>query len=156
MAAKEKFYVVCDNKQAMHAYFIEDRYEAGIVLQGREVKALREGRANLRDGYAVFRGLELYLINTHIAPYSHSAELSHDPLRTRKLLMKRSELHKLWGRMQIRGYSLIPLKIYFKDGFAKVEVALAKGKKLHDKRQATKEREADRYMAKITKKHRHQ
>ncbi len=145
--------IVADNRKALHLYSIEDRFEAGMVLMGSEVKALREGRASLRDAYAVFHGLELYLLNMHIAPYSHASLLDYNPVRSRKLLLHRSELQKLWGSLQVRGYSLVPLKVYFKNGKAKVELGLGTGKKLHDKRQTEKEREAKRYMDRVQKKY---
>ncbi len=141
--------IVAENRKARHNYFIEDRFEAGMVLKGTEVKSLREGKANLMDSYAIFKNGELFLLNVHIPPYATGNRENHDPLRTRKLLLHRSELSKIWGRAEIKGNSLIPLKIYFKKGLAKVEIGLGKGKKLHDKRESTKEREADRQMQRL-------
>lgn len=143
--------IICDNKKAFHDYFIEDRFEAGMVLKGTEVKSLREGKANIRDSYAHFKGGELFLLNAHISPYMHGNRENHEPTRTRKLLLKHSELSKLWGKLEIRGYSLIPIKMYFKAGIAKIEIGLAKGKKAHDKRASTKEKEAKRELAKVAK-----
>ena len=149
--SEEGIKIVCENRKARHNYFIEDRYEAGMVLQGTEVKSLRDGKANLLDAYAVFKGGELWLINAHIAPYSHGNVANHDPIRSRKLLLKSDELHKLWGKIEIKGYSLVPLKMYFKKGVAKVEIGLGRGKKAFDKRASDKEREVKREMAKIQK-----
>jgi SsrA-binding protein len=143
--------IVCDNRKAFHNYSIEEKMEAGMVLTGTEVKSLRAGTANLRDAYAVLKSGELFLINSHINPYAQGNIANHDPLRTRKLLLKREELSKLWGKLEIKGYSLIPLKIYFKNGIAKVELGIGTGKKSHDKRASIKERDAKRDMAKITK-----
>ncbi|MBI4405862.1 MAG: SsrA-binding protein SmpB [Deltaproteobacteria bacterium] len=146
--------IICDNRKAFHNYFIEDRFEAGLVLKGTEVKSLREGKANISDAYAIFRNGELYLLNAHIAPYTQGNRNNHENLRTRKLLLHRSELSKLWGKNQIRGYTLVPLKMYFKKGIAKIEIALGRGKKAHDKRATTKEREAKRQLDRIKKKSR--
>lgn len=136
--------IVCDNRAAFHNYTIEEKVEAGIVLVGSEVKSLRDGKANLRDSYAVFTRNELFLLNAHINPYLQANIQNHDPLRSRKLLLKRSELQKLWEKNEIGGYAIVPLKIYFKDGIVKVEIGIGKGKKLHDKRASEKEREAKR------------
>ena len=143
--------IITDNPKAFHNYFIDERVEAGLILTGTEVKSLRQGKANLRDAYAVFKGRELFLINAHISPYAMGNRENHEPLRTRKLLLHRSELDKLWGRTEVRGCSLIPLKLYFKKGLAKVELGVGRGKKLHDKRAATKEREERRKMERIKK-----
>jgi len=135
--------VVCTNRKARHDYFIEATYEAGIVLWGTEVKALREGRANLKDSYAKIKDGEVWLYNCHISPYRAGGQMNHDPLRVRKLLLHRREIRRLVGRTSEMGYTLVPLSIYFTPrGLAKVELALARGKKSHDKRQALKEREA--------------
>jgi SsrA-binding protein len=138
MKAKEGIKVVAQNRKAHHNYFIEDSYEAGMVLKGTEVKALREGKVNLKDGYARIKDGELFLIDVHISPYSFGNRLNHDPLRPRKLLMHEGEIHRLMGKVKERGFSLIPLSIYFSHGRAKVSLALAKGKKLYDKREALK------------------
>jgi SsrA-binding protein len=143
--------VVCQNRKAYHDYHIEETVEAGIVLLGTEVKSLRDGKANLKDCYVLMKGREAFLLNCHISPYSHGNILNHDPLRTRKLLMHREEIDKLGGKAATKGYSLIPLKIYFKDSFAKVEIGVAKGKRLFEKREAIKEREAKREIEKALK-----
>lgn len=140
--------VVCQNKKAAHEYFIVERFEAGIVLTGSEVKSLRQGKANLADGYAQVVGGEVLLYNVHISPYSHAHHEEQDPTRTRKLLVHRREIKKLIGKVQEKGFTLIPTKIYFKNGWAKVELALAKGKKLYDKRESIKRREEEREIAK--------
>lgn len=140
MKAKEGIKVVAQNRKARHNYFIEDSYEAGMVLKGTEVKALREGKVNLKDGYARIKDGELFLMDVHISPYSFGNRLNHDPLRPRKLLMHGGEIHRLTGKVKERGFSLIPLSIYFSRGRAKVSLALAKGKKLYDKRETLKRR----------------
>ncbi|NBX68259.1 MAG: SsrA-binding protein SmpB [Proteobacteria bacterium] len=144
--------IISDNRKAFHNYTVEEKFEAGIVLKGTEVKSLREGKANLQDSYGLLKGGELFLLNAHIPPYKMGNRENHDPLRTRKLLLNRSELSKLWGKLETQGYSVIPLKMYFKKGLVKLEMGIAKGKKSHDKRQATKEKEVKRAMAKLTKK----
>ncbi len=136
--------LIAQNKKAYHDYHIEETFEAGIVLTGTEVKSLRQGRANLRDSYASFDGGELYLIGAHISPYEQGNIFNHDPLRNRKLLMHRSELKRLVGKIQRTGYTMVPTKMYFKDGRAKVEVALARGKALYDKREALARKDAQR------------
>ncbi len=136
--------VVSTNRKAYHDYFIEETYEAGITLLGTEVKSLREGKANLKDSYALIKGNEIFLLNCHISPYSHGNIQNHDPLRTRKLLLHRKEINKLWGKLTQKGLTLIPLKIYFKKGKAKVEIGLCKGKKQYEKREVLKEKEARR------------
>jgi len=140
MKAKEGIKVVAQNRKARHDYFIEDSYEAGMVLKGTEVKALREGKVNLKDGYARIKNGELFLIDVHISPYAFGNRLNHDPLRPRKLLMHGGEIHRLMGKVREKGFSLIPLSIYFSHGRAKVSLALAKGKKLYDKRETLKRR----------------
>jgi SsrA-binding protein len=140
MKAKEGIKVVAQNRKARHDYFIEDSYEAGLVLKGTEVKALREGKANLKDGYARVRNGEFFLMDVHISPYAFGNRLNHDPLRPRKLLMHGAEIHRLMGKVKEKGFSLIPLSIYFSHGRAKVSLALAKGKKLYDKRETLKRR----------------
>jgi SsrA-binding protein len=136
--------VVCQNRKAYHDYNIEEALEAGIALLGTEVKSLRDGKANLKDSYVLIKDGEAFLLNCHISPYSHGNILNHDPLRTRKLLMHREEINKLSGKAATKGYTLIPLKIYFKDSRAKVEIGLAKGKRIFEKRETIKEREAKR------------
>ena len=132
------------NRAASHNYFLLERYEAGIVLRGTEVKSIREGKANLKDAYGLIRNGEAFLLNAHIGPYSHGNISNHDALRTRKLLLKREELRKLEGKTQIKGHTLIPTRLYFRNGRAKCELALAKGKQDWDKRETVKRREADR------------
>ena len=138
--------IICKNRKAFHEYFIEETYEAGVVLKGTEVKSLRAGKANLVDSYAVFRGEELYLLNSHINPYTHASRDNHDPTRSRKLLLHKKELDRLSGKIKERGLSLVPLKLYFKESKAKVEIALVKGKKLYDKREDIKKRTIDRAL----------
>jgi SsrA-binding protein len=142
---------VCQNRKAYHDYSIEDTIEAGMSLVGTEVKSLRDGKANLKDSYVLIKGMEAFLLNCHISPYSHGNIMNHEPLRTRKLLMHKSEIVKMQGKIAQKGYTLIPLKIYFREGRAKVEVGLAKGKREYEKRDAIKEREADREIDKAMK-----
>src|SRR4030065_1184098 len=136
--------VVSTNRKAYHDYFIEETYEAGISLQGTEVKSLREGKANLKDSYAIIKNNEAFLLNCHISPYSHGNIQNHDPLRTRKLLLHAKEINKLLVNISQKGFTLIPLKLYFKNGKAKVEIGLAKGKRQYEQREAIKEKEAKR------------
>ena len=137
--------IVSKNKKAFHDYHIEETFEAGIVLSGPEVKSLRAGKVNLRDGYAQLKGGEVFLYNVHISPYSYATHINQDPLRVRKLLLHRREIRKLIGKLHEKGIALIPLKIYFiNNGKAKVELALARGKKLYDKRASLKEKESNR------------
>jgi len=143
--------IVCQNKKAYHDYSIEETLEAGIQLQGTEVKSLREGKGNLKDSYVLIKDSESFLFNCHISPYSHGNIMNHEPLRTRKLLLHRKEIERLRGKIQQKGYALIPLKIYFKDSFAKVEIGLAKGKRLYEKRETIKEREAKRTIERAMK-----
>lgn len=145
MKGKEK--TVATNRKARHDYFIDETYEAGIVLTGTEIKSIRAGRVNLRDSYVQVRNGELWLIDTHIAPYEQAGRGSHEPKRPRKLLMQRREINRLQGKVQEKGYTIIPLRLYLKEGrWAKVEIALARGKKLYDKRQAIRKRDAQREM----------
>lgn len=143
--------IICENRKARHNYILEDKFEAGIVLQGTEVKSLRAAQAGLQDAYAIFKGVELYLLNCSITEYKQGSHANHEPLRTRKLLLNRSELDKLWTKTETRGYSIVPTKMYFRNGIAKVEIALGKGKKTIDKRQTTKDREAKRQMDRLRK-----
>ncbi len=139
--------VVARNRKAIHDYFILETYEAGIVLTGTEIKSVREGRVNLRDGYAKIEGGELWLYNVHISPYERGSFYNHDPLRPRKLLLRKEEIKRLLGKTKEKGLTLVPLSVYIKDNrWAKVEVALAKGKKQYDKRAAIAERDAQRAM----------
>jgi len=143
--------VIARNKKARHEYFIEDTYEAGVVLTGTEVKSLREGRASLVDGFAQVRDGELWMHNVHIPEYNQGTWNNHAPRRMRKLLLHRSEIQKLIGKTKESGLTLIPLELYFKDGKAKIELGLARGKKDYDKRQTllerTMKREAERDMS---------
>lgn len=139
--------LIAQNKKAYHDYFVEETLEAGIVLTGTEVKSLRAGRANLRDSYAAVEKGELFLIGAHISPYEQGNIFNHDPLRPRKLLVHARELRRLFGKVKVAGYTLVPTKMYFKDGRAKVEIGLAKGKALYDKRQTLATKEAERDMA---------
>lgn len=148
-AGQEK--IVCVNRRARHDYFIEETYEAGLVLQGSEVKSLREGKANLKDSYARILKGEAFLLNAHISPYSAANQFNHEPTRTRKLLLHQQEIRRLAGRVQERGLTLVPLKLYFKNGRAKVELALARGKKLYDKRETLRRKTAEREMERSLK-----
>jgi len=139
--------VIATNRKAFHDYHILETMEAGIVLVGTEVKSLREGRANLKDSFGRIKDGEAYLCNVHISPYEKASIHNHDPRRTRKLLLHRRELNGLIGRVVEKGLTLIPLKLYFKHGKAKVELALAKGKRQYDKREALKARAHEREMA---------
>ena len=143
----ENIKIVCTNKKASQNYFLEERFEAGLVLVGTEVKSLRAGHANLNDSYALVKEEAVYLLNCHISPYEAGNRFNHEPTRTRKLLLHTQEISKLWGKTQTKGYSLIPTKIYFLRGRAKVEIALAKGKQKGDKRETIKRRELDREAA---------
>ncbi len=126
---------ICQNKTARLNYFIDETYEAGIVLQGTEVKALRDGRVNIKDSYADVLGGEVFLHDLHISPYSHGNRENHNPLRIRKLLLHKREIKRLYGKSQERGLSLIPLRMYFRNGKIKVEIGVGRGKKLYDKRE---------------------
>ena len=132
---------LASNRQAFHNYFIGERYEAGVALLGTEVKSLREGKANLKDSFARVDGREVFLHNCHISPYSHGGYANHDPLRPRKLLLHRQEILKLTQKTRAGGQTLVPLRLYLSKGRVKVEIALAKGKKLWDKREAIKEKD---------------
>ena len=143
--------IVSQNKKASHEYFIDEAFEAGMVLLGPEVKSLRDGRANLVDGYAKIRNGEVFLHNMHITPYPYAHYLNLDPKRTRKLLLNKREIKKLIGKTKEKGYALIPTKVYFKGSVAKIEIGLAKGKKKYDKRQALKEKDLKREMDKVKK-----
>lgn len=136
--------VIATNRKASHDYFLEDRLEAGIALQGSEIKSLRAGQVSLREAYVRTDGQEAWLVNAHIAPYDPASRLNHDPRRERKLLLHRREIKRLHDQVRLRGYTLIPTRIYLARGRAKVEVALARGKKLYDKRNQIARREAER------------
>ena len=143
---------LCQNRKARHDYFIDEIYEAGIVLIGPEVKSLRESRASLKDTYARVKNGELFLYNMHITPYPFAHNLNLNPIRTRKLLMQKREIKRLIGKTEEKGYSLIPLSIYLLRGIIKVELALAKGKRKYDKRHALREREMKRELDQLKKK----
>ncbi|MFO8040151.1 MAG: SsrA-binding protein SmpB [Sodalinema sp.] len=144
--------VIADNRQARYRYSILETYEAGLELQGTEVKSIRQGRVNLRDGYALIRGNEAWLHNVHISPYNIASQyFNHDPLRNRKLLLHRNEIRKLIGKVEQQGLTLVPLKLYLKNGWVKVSIGLAKGKKLHDKRESLKRKQQDREIARVMK-----
>jgi len=151
MAEKAKSQVVTENRKARHEFHFEETFEAGIVLQGTEVKSLRAGKANLQDSFARVEDGEIFLYNMHVSPYEQGNINNHDPKRTRKLLMHKMEIRRLIGKTKEKGLTLIPVKVYFKRGKAKVLIALAKGKKLHDKRQDLASRDAKREMEKAFK-----
>ena len=133
--------IACENRKARHDYFIHEVMEAGIELQGTEVKSLRAGKANLKDSYAEIRNGEIFVQNMHISPYEQGNIFNHDPLRRRRLLLHKAEITKLFSKTREKGFTLVPLKIYFKNGRAKLQIALVKGKKTHDKREAIKKRD---------------
>lgn len=143
--------ILCLNKKARHDYFIEETYEAGIALEGTEVKSLRMGKGNLKDSYVLIKDEEAFLHNTHISPYPYGHQFNHEPERVRKLLLHKQEIRRLSGKTNERGYTLIPLKIYLKSGRIKLAIGLAKGKTLYDKREDLKRRSADREMEKALK-----
>ena len=143
--------LLCQNKKAYHDYFIEETHEAGIVLVGTEVKSLRLGKGNLKDSYVQVEEGEAFLHNTHISPYPYGHQFNHEPERVRKLLLHKREIRRLMGKTQERGYTLVPLKMYLKDGKIKIELGLAKGKVLYDKREALKKRSADREIERVMK-----
>ncbi len=135
---------VAVNRQAFHNYEILERLEAGIVLTGTEIKSARDGQVNLKDAYGLVKSGEVWLLNCHISPYSHGTYANHDPLRTRKLLLNRSEIRKLIGKTTEKGLTLIPLRLYFKNGRLKCELALGRGRKLHDKREVSRLKTIDK------------
>ena len=138
--------VIAVNRKARHDYFVEDTFECGIALAGTEVKSLRAGTVNLKDSYCIIKDGELFVISMHISPYEKGNIFNRDPMRQRKLLMHRREINRLFGLVKQDGYSLIPLSLYFKGSRVKLEMGLCKGKKLHDKRESTARRDADREM----------
>lgn len=143
--------IIIDNRKARHLYELLEFYQAGIELQGTEVKSIRGGRVNMQDGFALIRNGEAWLLNIHISPYETSAYFNHEPRRTRKLLLHRREINKLVGLVEQKGLTLVPTKMYFKNGLVKVEIAVGRGKKLHDKRESIKERDDQRTMARAMK-----
>jgi len=147
----EQSRVAVVNRQAYHDYFVDETFEAGIVLTGTEIKSIRAGKVNLRGAYARVKDGEVWLEGAHIAEYEQGTYMNHEPTRPRKLLLHRREIDRLVGRVQAKGETLIPLKLYFSGNRAKVEIGLARGKKLYDKREAIKERDTKRELARITK-----
>ncbi len=148
----EGYKIISDNRQARFNYHILETYEAGVSLQGTEVKSIREGRVNLRDGYVLVRNDEAWLLNVHISPYQKASDFfNHEPRRTRRLLLHKQEIRKLIGKVEQQGLTLVPLKMYFKRGWVKVDIALAQGKKLYDKRETIKRRDDKRAMQRAIK-----
>ncbi|NLL55992.1 MAG: SsrA-binding protein SmpB [Clostridiales bacterium] len=149
---KEK--IVATNKKAYHDYFIEDTYEAGIQLVGSEVKSIRLGNVNLKDSFAIIKNNEVFLLNAHISPYEKGSHYNPEPKRTRKLLLHKQEINKLRAKIERKGYTLVVTKMYFKQALVKVELALAKGKEMHDKRRALKEKQLNREVARAMSQYR--
>lgn len=143
--------VIAVNRKAKHDYFLEEFYEAGMVLTGTEIKSIRKGHVQFKDAYIDFIGQEAFIRDMHISPYDHGNIFNHDELRIRKLLLHKQEILKLEQKVKIKGYTIVPTRMYLKDGRAKLEIALAKGKELHDKRDALKERDAKREIEKAMK-----
>jgi SsrA-binding protein len=140
------------NRSAFHEYFIDDKYEAGIVLLGTEVKSLRAGRASFNDSFCVIHNGEIWIRSLHIAEYSHGTVNNHDPVRERKLLLQKREIKKIESKLKEKGYTIVPLRIYFNDkNLLKIEIGLAKGKKLHDKRETLRQKDAEREMKRFIK-----
>lgn len=147
--ALEKIKIVAENRRAKHDYFIEETFEAGIVLQGTEVKSLREGKVSIKDSFVMIENGEAYIYNMHISPYEKRGYADHEPKRKRKLLLNKREIMHLWGKVKEKGMTIVPLKVYFNEkGKAKVEIALVRGKKIYDKRETLKEKEAQREIEK--------
>ena len=152
--AEQKIKIIAENRKARHDFTIYETFEAGIALTGTEVKSLRAGKANMKDSYAqVTRQAEVFVYNLHISPYDHGNIFNHDPLRSRRLLLHRAEINKLIGKVKEKGYALVPLKLYFKHGLVKMELALARGKQTHDKREASKERDWNRDTQRLLRRH---
>ena len=148
---KDEFKLIASNKKAFHDYFIEETYEAGMELTGTEVKSLREGRANMKDSYATVKADEMFLIGFHIPPYSHGNIMNVDPERTRRLLLHKREINVIEVKITQKGYTIVPLKLYFKGSRVKLELGLAKGKKNYDVRETVKEKEAQREIQRATR-----
>jgi SsrA-binding protein len=148
---KPEIQSIARNKRARFDYHILETWEAGLVLTGTEVKSLRDGRANISDAYGIIKDGEAFLLNLHISPYARGGYSNHEPGRTRKLLLHRKEIRRLIGAVERQGLTLIPLELYFKNGVAKVALALGKGKQLHDKRETERSRDADREIARIAR-----
>ena len=155
MSEKSNGYkIISDNRQARFQYEILETYEAGIQLVGTEVKSIRAGKVNLKDGFALIRNGEVLLLNVHISPHHTTSQIfNHDPRRTRKLLLRRDEIRKLVGKVEQQGLTLVPLKMYLKRGWVKVDIALARGKRLHDKREDVRKRQDQRDMQRALKNH---
>lgn len=143
---KEPVKLIVQNRKAWHDYFIEEKYEAGIALHGTEVKSIRQGGVNLKDSYCSFEGGEIFAVGMHVSPYEQGNIFNREPLRDKKLLMHRREIMKLQGLVQQKGYTLVPLSLYFSGSHVKMEIGLCRGKKLYDKRESDAKREADRDM----------
>ena len=143
--------IVATNKKAYHDYFVEDTYEAGIVLVGSEVKSIRQGALNLRDSFVIIKNGEAFVIGMHVSPYKMGSYFNVDARRTRKLLLNRAEINKLRGKVEQKGFTLIPLKVYFKESLVKIELGLCREKELHDKRASIKEKENNRNLQRIIK-----
>ena len=147
MAEKKKTQkIIAQNKKAWHDYFVDETYEAGVALTGTEIKSVRAGAVNLKDSYCSFEGGEMFAVGVHISPYEQGNRFNHEPMRDKKLLMHRKEILKLQGRVQQKGFSVIPLSLYFAGSYVKMEIGLCRGKKLYDKRESDAERQADRTM----------
>ena len=151
MAEKQAVKVIANNKKAYHDYFIEDKYEAGIELAGTEVKSIRQGNVNLKDSFCLIKDGEISVLGMHISPYEKGNIFNKDPRRTRRLLMHKREIMRLFGRIKQDGYSLIPLSVYFRGPRVKLEIGLAKGKKLYDKRESAARRDAKREIDRVMK-----
>ena len=149
--AKGPYKIIAENRKARHDYFIEDKYEAGLVLKGTEVKSLRIGKVNLKDAYARIQNGEVFVYQMHIGPYPFAYYGNHDPLRPRKLLLHKREINKLYGKVNEKGYTLVPLRLYFQNGKAKMTLALATGKRKYDKREAIKRRDEQRMLDRVRK-----
>lgn len=144
---------IATNRKARHDYFIDETYEAGLVLTGTEIKSIRAGHVNLRDSFAVVKEGELWLMNAHIAPYDQGTYANHEPRRSRKLLMHRREINRIAGKLQEKGFTLVPLRLYLKNNLAKVELGLGRGKKQYDKRAALREKETRREIDRVVARH---
>ncbi len=143
--------IVATNKKAFHDYYVEDTYEAGIVLVGTEVKSVRLGAVNLRDSFAIIKNGEVFMVGAHISPYEKGSYFNVDPRRNRKLLLQKAEIRKLKAKTEQKGYTLVPLKLYFKENLVKVELGLCRGKELHDKRETIKRKEEARKLDRVKK-----
>lgn len=151
MPKEQGIKIIADNRKVFHDYFIEEKYECGIVLAGTEVKSLRAGKCNLRDSYVTIKGGEMYLLGVNISPYEHGNRFNLDPMRTRKLLMHKKEIIKLYSKIKLDGLTLVPTKCYFKDGKVKFEIGLARGKKNYDKREDLARKQAKREIDRAIK-----